>query len=459
MNLHSLRPLAVFGLMMLVAGCTVPAPFKCTNNLDCADPTLGAGICEANGSCSFVDTTCPGSRRRVAPTLDGKAGACVPVSGCVEQITVGTGHACAVRTDGVLYCWGDNTAGQLGDGTTVQRDSPVKVTGLGLVDEVVAGEAHTCAKLQTGAVYCWGDNTARELGLTLADTDVPQSPVPVAAQLLTSTALPDGGTLLGTTPLFAKDISAGGKHTCVKGLNDTKAYCWGENQSGGHGGQCGVNPLDADDVRVATPVEGLDGVVELATGDEYTCALKDDKSIWCWGTNGQGELGNGPGPDNWVATPVNSLTSVVGVGPGDETMCVLKADSSVWCWGSNSAGILCDGTLNDHSTPVRVTTTAQLGIGGTASTACIVDAAGAMSCFGGNSKSQTGTGSTEANLLTPTPAALVTVKTVTTGNSSSCAMTLDGAVWCWGDNSLGQLGTGQAGGPQPLPVRVPVPCN
>lgn len=444
-------PLLILCLaVVLTSGCISPTPFTCKGNEGCVRESGAQGICEAQGVCSFPDSACPGSRRRLA--AQGNKGACVPVASCISHVSVGAGHVCVLRTDNAVYCWGDNTAGKLGDGTTINRESPVRIDALPhspqlFVTQVAAGEVQTCALLNTGAVYCWGANGARELG---NGTAVDRSLTPVQTLALAA----DGGT----EPFVATVISVGGKHTCAIGP-DKRAYCWGENQSGNHGGQCGVDPMLADDVPVATEVAGLEGVVEIGAGDEFTCARKDDKSLWCWGANGQGELGNGTIADSFRPVNVGGISSVSSLAVGDESSCARRADSSVWCWGYGGSGALGNGSLDNGLVPVRVGTADQIGMGGTGFTVCLIDVEGVLTCFGDNSKGQAGTGSTEPNITTPTPAQLVTVKSVSTGSANGCAVTLDGALWCWGENDSGQLGQGPGGVViSRVPVRVNLPC-
>lgn len=447
------RPILAGAAAVLLGACTPAKPFACSDNEGCVNERGAQGICEPAQVCSFPDTACSGSHRRAVAATPADAGACVPVAGCISQVALGAAHVCVLRNDGAVYCWGDNTSGQLGDGTATNREAPALVAALphtaqAHATQVSAGEDQTCALLNTGQVYCWGNNGARQLG---DGTVVPSSRVPV--QTLAVAA--DGGA----EPFQATALSLGGKHACAIGA-DKRAWCWGENQSGNHGGQCGVAPALADDVPIATAVNGVDTVVEIGSGDEFTCARKDDKSVWCWGANGQGELGNGKTADSFTPVNVEGLSSVGSMAVGDESACVLRADSSLWCWGYGGSGALGTGTLANSLVPVRVGTADRVSLGGTAFTACLLDVNGVMSCFGDNSKGQTATGLTDTNVTTPTPARLVTVASVTTGANNGCALTADGALWCWGENDSGQLGQGpgSAGTAHPLPVRVAVPC-
>lgn len=445
------RLLCFAGLSLaLLSGCVPVPPFKCSGNDSCVTAAGVQGLCEENSRCSFPDDACPGSRRRLSEVA-GVTGTCVPAGKrCVQQLSLGANHSCLLRDDGTVYCWGDNTDGKLGDGTTIARSVPTAVQGLptGAVS-IGAGEYHTCAVLKDDSVWCWGGNDAYELGL--GTNTMTSSPTPV--RVLTTSDLPDGGQT-DPVPLAARSLAVGGAHTCA--VSDGTALCWGENQSGGHGGQCGRDPALYDDVRLARAVVGLGGVIEVSTGDEFTCARKDDSSVWCWGVNANGELGNG-GTDSFV--PVgNGLTSVKSIEAGDEHVCVQKADSSVWCWGYGGAGSIGNGSFEDQKTPTRITSATSVYSGGTAFVTCVVDAAGSMYCWGGNDSRQTATASTADNVVVPTPTTLVTVSRAALGAKHGCATTLDGALWCWGSNEEGQLGIGSAGPIRAVPVRVQFSC-
>jgi alpha-tubulin suppressor-like RCC1 family protein len=198
------------------------------------------------------------------------AGATDASLGAIDAVTAGQAHTCARGTAGGLWCWGRNDHGQLGDGSTTSRASPVSVT-LGLdpgarVAAASAGDAHTCAVDGRGAPWCWGRGDDGRLGT--GGTDDARRPAPAASSNVTG----------------ATAIAAGGAHTCALGAAGT-VTCWGANDQG----QLGVDGA-APSAPAAVP--GLDRVVRLAAGDAHTCALRDDGHVWCWGGNTSGQLGD-----------------------------------------------------------------------------------------------------------------------------------------------------------------------
>jgi alpha-tubulin suppressor-like RCC1 family protein len=191
----------------------------------------------------------------------------------VVAVTANGDHSCALTTVGQVRCWGYNLAGQLGDGTFVDRATPVPVAGLGLgVRAVAAGNRHTCAITSDTRVRCWGLNAGGLLGHGGTE---PASSTPVLVQGITG----------------ARAISAGGGHTCAL-LDSGAVRCWGVNLYGAVGDGTTV------DRTVPVTVTGLAGTPEsLSAGAGHTCAVVAAGTANCWGYNGLGQLGTGSTAD------------------------------------------------------------------------------------------------------------------------------------------------------------------
>jgi alpha-tubulin suppressor-like RCC1 family protein len=438
----TLLPLCVVSLVV-AAACTARPTYTCTSNPPCISENGGAGICEPSGFCSFQDTGCTESGRRYPDGAgNGLASTCVAAPAaqkCIASLGMGTAHTCLVKTDGSLWCWGDNTHGELGDGTTMPRLTPTRVSFPPNVKimQVEAGETHTCALDADGGVWCWGENAVGQLGAGKDDSHVPVQVSVMAGD--------------PPAPLKVTDLGLGGKHTCV--VADHRVFCFGENSDG----QCGVDPAVGDDVLVPTEVAGLEGITEVASGDEFTCARRDDKSVFCWGANANGELGNGTTEPSFAPVKV-VLPSVGQLAAGDEHACGVKDDGSVWCWGYGQSGGIGSGTKDDKPSPVAVATGKAVFTSGEAFHTCAVAADGTLECWGANDTQQVGIGPAGDTVLSPTTVGLITVKLVALGAKHSCAVTFDGALWCWGANDMGQLGTGATGAPIALPQRIPIAC-
>jgi alpha-tubulin suppressor-like RCC1 family protein len=337
------------------------------------------------------------------------------------QLAVGTAHSCAIATGGWVLCWGRNQKGQLGDGTTSDRAVPGTVGGLsGGVVAVTAGTAHSCAVTSGGAVRCWGYNSAGQLGDgTTADRWAP----------VTVTGLESGVVA----------VVAGGFHTCA--LTDGGAVrCWGYNSSGQLG--------DGSTTDKWTPVavSGLaSGVRAVAAGAFHTCALLNSGAVKCWGYNSYGQLGDGSAEARSLPVQVVGLANgVTGIAAGYSHTCAAISGGAVKCWGSNSNGQLGDGTTTDRPLPVPV---AGLGVA-TMVTAgnyhsCAVTSGGGLQCWGFNAAGRLGDGTTADRWSPVGVSGLASgIAAVYAGGEHTCALTNGGAAECWGENASGQLGDG-----------------
>ena len=253
----------------------------------------------------------------------------------VQAIAPGDSHTCALTAAGAVMCWGNNNHGQLGDGTTTQRLTPVAVAGLGSgVHALASGGDHSCAVTTAGAVFCWGDNVAGQVG--------------------------DGTNTLRNTPVQVtglgsgvQAISLGYYHSCA--LNTAGAVsCWGYDGVGSLGdGSTG----DANHARLTpVPVVGLgSGVRAIAAGYEHTCALTTAGAVQCWGWNVGGQLGDGTKTQRLSPVPVAGLSSgVQALAGGVYHTCALVTVGSVYCWGANGSMQLGDGTTTERLAPVAV---------------------------------------------------------------------------------------------------------
>ncbi len=380
------------------------------------------------------------------------------IGGTATAVAAGGQHTCALTIAGGVKCWGDNGGGQLGDGTTTDRSTPVDVSGLTSgVAAVAAGDAHTCALTTAGGVKCWGLNVNGELGDGQACGIACRSPVDVCADATCATNL--GGVAA---------VSAGNFHTCAL-MKAGGLKCWGFN----NGGQVGDG--SSGNIRT-TPVNvaGLtSGVAAVAAGGFHTCALMKAGGLKCWGSNTVGQVGDGTS-GNIRSTPVdvcatgasapcvsNPLSGVAAVSAGAGHTCALMTAGGLKCWGLNNLGRLGDGTTTSRSTPVDVLeAVGGAPLSGVAAVSaspfhtCALMTAGGVKCWGWNNSGQVGDG-TSGNIRTtpvdvcatgasaPCDSNLLSgVAAVSAGALHTCALTTAGGVKCWGLNVSGQLGDG-----------------
>ena len=333
------------------------------------------------------------------------AGSPVKVPGISNAVSIvaGAGHTCAAQADGQVYCWGENDDGEAGNGSYLgQQTIPHVVYGIASPVEMVAGAEHTCARFESGQNACWGNNDDGRLG----DGTTIDSALPLIIGLGAVTKLGAGdrasfaiaggearawGAGFANTPQAigaALDASAGSDHACVL-ETDRSVRCWGENYSHQLG----------DGTNTAQPEPGITvpNVVNAASIHaryESSCAVLMDGTIKCWGLNADGRLG--VGNFNYtinMPTAVMGMSNVMKLAMGFDASCALKSDGTVWCWGANYFGQVGDSSYQSRPAPVQI-----LGLSGVkdlasgGSHSCAIDAAGDVVCWGLGASGQLGTG-------------------------------------------------------------------
>jgi alpha-tubulin suppressor-like RCC1 family protein len=342
-----------------------------------------------------------------------------PVSTFPVLISAGSDHTCGQDGAGIVKCWGDNSAGELGDGTNTQHLTPNVVPGLTQVFDLSTAFERTCVvTAYGGGVECWGDNSIGNLGD--GDNSLSNRNVPTQVVGLTS---------------GWKSVRAGFAFTCA--LSTAGAVdCWGAVPS----------PLGGF-TTVPVPVPGWDsGVDEITVGNDHACALMSG-AVQCIGNNASGQLGDGTTTTRTAPVSVSGLSGATDVGAGRDATCAIVSTFD-FCWGSNALGQLGDGTATDHLTPNPVA-----GVVGSAFKVSLTDQASCVlanssgvgaQCWGRNDLGQLGDGTTTSR---PTPAY---VSGLTAGvvsfsagsNAHGCVILSGGAAKCWGFNSDGELGDG-----------------
>jgi alpha-tubulin suppressor-like RCC1 family protein len=360
----------------------------------------------------------------------------------LQSISVGSNHACGVTAQHAAYCWGRNAEGELGNSTSNAACAesgepcslkPVKVEGTLAFASISAGNNYTCAVTTTGAAYCWGLGVYGQLG----NGSQASSSRPVRV----------------TVEATVQSISAGANHTCAVATSGV-AYCWGSNA----GGKLGAGGSLTGGHTAPVLVAGHLAFRTISAGYYHTCGVTRDGRTYCWGRNDQGEVGSAAKGASSV--PVRVAGELVGrqvhaAGQFDYS-CAVDQNGSLFCWGANCYGQLgLDSTTEQcgmpempcSSKPAAVHATGSFqSVSADFSHTCALTASGGVVCWGENNQGQLANGTTGGRTTTPTPiAGSLTYRAVSTGREFTCALTTEGAPQCWGRNADGQLGAGAEG--------------
>jgi len=343
---------------------------------------------------SAVDSLVPVKVTQQAGVMAGKT---------IVKIFVAQYHSCALSSDGLMYCWGYNASGQLGNNTQTDSAVPVQVggalTGLTITD--IGGTRDTSCAIASGKIYCWGGNSYGALGINSGVSYVLTPTLVVAGNTSTTLATAYTATMLSTS---------GSRSSLMCAVADALAYCWGHNSIGqiGDGTTTQRNlPTEVSNTGVLSGKTitsiSQDGYYTIASGAlEHACVVASG-SLYCWVKNKGGQLGDSTTTDRTTpvavtASGVLSGHTIQDVKVGLRHSCAL-ADGAVYCWGFNSSGQVGDSTNTTRTSPVTVT-----------------QSAGKL---------------TSSNVLS-----------IGAGSNRSCAVIDDGRTFCWGLNNNGQIGDG-----------------
>lgn len=333
------------------------------------------------------------------------------------QLVAGYYHNVGLTTNGSAWGWGGNEFGGLADGTQTNRSNPTAAQGMTDVASIAAGVRQTFAIKKDGTVWAWGSNNHGQLG----DGSTTDRLLPVQIAI-------DG----------VSSLSGGiGYHTLAL-KKDGTVWAWGKNDNG----ELGDDTLTSRSAPAAVP--GLTDIVAVSAGGYHSIALKADGTVWAWGLNTSGEMGNGTeSAAQKTPVQVTGLDHVIAISAGNYHNLAVKENGTVWAWGDNDWGALGDGTTTKRIVPVQVqglSDVEAVSAGGWHSVALKAD--GTVWTWGYNNLGQVGDG-TNANRHAPAQlTGLADIVQVAAGAFHSAALRKDGSVWSWGYGSYGQLGTG-----------------
>jgi alpha-tubulin suppressor-like RCC1 family protein len=468
------------------------------------------------GQLGYDDTT---DRGRTSGSMAALGTVNLGAGHTAKAITTGQAHTCAILDDNSVKCWGLNYYGQLGyDDTTDRGKTSGSMASLGVVNlgsgrtanAIAVGDTHTCAMLDNDTVKCWGYNLAGQLGYddatnrgdnagemaSLADVllyPVLSTPTPTNTRTVTNTRTSTNtatntntrtstktatntntrtstntptntntptktATITNTPTKVIQQINAGSNNTCV--IADNRGWCWGGNGSGQLGNQTNSNAKLPVNVRKSdgTEIPDLDQIARNMRGD-HNCALDASAQLWCWGSNSEGQLGDGVNLDTGLGrnyaqlVKTNSSTTLANVTDaslGLESTCAI-ASGTVYCWGLSLFGET--GYVGQRSYPTIVKDDSGIPFTGASKISsgqrhtCVIKS-GSVWCWGQDRDGQLGDGGALVDSKVPVRVKksdgtdLTDVNQISNGQFYTCALTTAGAVWCWGMNPFGQLGDG-----------------
>lgn len=380
----------------------------------------------------------PASALQVAATLAPDTG-----SSNWQQVSAGGYHSCAITTSSRLFCWGDDASGQLGDGgSNTNQPTPVEVAGHAADWAAVsAGGTYTCALKNTGRLYCWGSDATGELGDGGANSarNVPTQ-------------------VTGNATDWAS-VSAGSQHTCAVKTSG-RLFCWGAD----YDGELGDDAALAEQ-QVPSEVAGRSTQwASASAGFSHTCAVKTNGRLYCWGSDYNGRLGNGVIYANQpTPSPVaGDATNWASVSAGGGHTCARKTTRRLFCWGWDGEGQLGDNTpLASRRRPVVVAggstkwSTVSAGAGHT----CATKTTGRVYCWGSDDNGRLGNNAAFADAHTPVQVFGHTTdwETVDGGAMHTCAIRTSLRAYCWGYNGTGQVGNDLQLIDHPIPTDVAEP--
>ncbi len=436
--LDHLVPVQTVGLTSGVGQVTMGQDFSCALVTTSMTTALCWGDADGHGQ---LGNGSFGAQSAVPTPVFGLVNSPTGLATGPVQIDAGAHHACVVLASGPLDCWGEGFYGDLGDGSLLDHALPTQVIGLPLpaggVQSVTVGTVTGCAVTSALTAACWGQDVGD--GSPLATIHPSAVPLP------------------GLPASSVSQISAGfgACALTLQGGLKTSVFCWGDNSNGELGDKT------TTDRTVPVKVKGLSGAVAVTIGGRHACALIRNGGAECWGANGNGQLGNGTTSESHSPVPVTGLpANLAQIAAGGTHTCALRTDGTVWCWGSGGNGELGNGSTSDSSTPVMVTglpSVVQIAVGGNllgGDSTCALTSSGAVFCWGKNANGELGNGTTTNSDVPVQVIGLPSAVSVTQTAGTGCAVLVTGQVDCWGDNGVGELGDGVLGGMTTTPVMV-----
>ena len=328
-----------------------------------------------------------------------------------RAVATGNFHTCAIRTTGTLWCWGSNSFGQLGSGTTVDIQSPTQIGDENDWVSLSADQNYVCAIKTNGTLWCWGSNANGHLGDGTTATRLSPNQV-------------------GTSTSW-REVSVGDIHTCAI-QSDDSMWCWGNNTVGQVGD--GTTSTRLSPVQIAGS-----NWKSVSSGGSFTCATKNDTSLWCWGTNNSGQVGDGTTSTRFSPVQITG-SNWNQVSTAGASSCATKNDLSLWCWGNNSYRQLGDNTTTTRFSPVQLSGSNWINVEVGNLEACATSSNGEIWCWGNNASGIVADGTTTPRPAPTSTAAGFQWMKLSMIDTHACGISTNASLYCWGENSSWQIG-------------------
>lgn len=395
----------------------------------------------SNHSCAIKSDDslwCWGSNANGKTGLNTSTGnALVPTAvsggGSWVNVSAGGSHTCAIKSDNTLLCWGTNASGVTGLNTTAGNTLvPTAVSGGGVWKQTSAGGTHSCAIKSDDSLWCWGSNLNGRTGLNTA-----------AGNTLVPTTISGGGTW--------GQVSAGESHSCALKMDDA-LFCWGANAEG----RTGMGVI-LGDTLVATAISGGGTWKQVAAKGRHTCAVSKMNGLSCWGNSGYGQLGDGKDSYSEFMHIVQAESTWKDISLGAYYACGIKSNNKLYCWGYDNNG---ETGRNEKWTtyayPIEVSGGGDWVAVSTSGRwhTCGLKSDGSAWCWGYNSSAQLGDNSTTERLVPTSVSGGHVWKQIGVGGNYSCALRDDNTIWCWGGNGGGQTGQNTTTGNTMVPTQI-----
>jgi alpha-tubulin suppressor-like RCC1 family protein/Leucine-rich repeat (LRR) protein len=346
---------------------------------------------------------------------------------CWKSITAGNTYVLALKTDGTLWAWGDNSFGQFGNGTTTNSYVPTKIGSDNDWKEVALGWGYTIAVKTDGTLWAWGNNSSGELG----DGTTINKSIP---------------TQIGTSTDW-KTISVGTTHAIALKTDGT-LWAWGYNYYGQLGNGSNTSKNVPTQIGTAT-------WETISAGGNSTVAIKRDGTLWAWGNNDKKQLGDGSSNNKNVPTQISTTTDWKTISAGGNYTIAIKANGTLWAWGNNNSGQLGTGTIVAENTPRQIgTSTTWKTINTGSGFAFAIKTDNSLWAWGANSYGQYGNSTTTSSLIPIQVGSENNWQMASGSDRYSVTLKTDSTVWTCGSNDDGQLATGSR-----LNITIPAKVN